>query len=77
MAAPGVEPFGLLHGLPGQVLAAAQEWERHLVEVETGLAPGAAPGSSSPRPVYDPQVRTLAQRTQAKADELGVGVRKI
>jgi len=75
-AAPGVEPFGLLDSLPTEVLAAARDWERHVVEVETGLAPDAAPGGS-PRPEYDPQGRTLAQRTQAKASELGVGVRTI
>jgi putative transposase len=43
-AAPGVEPFGLLDSLPGEVLAAARDWERHVVEVETGLPPDAAPG---------------------------------
>jgi hypothetical protein len=75
-AAPSVEPFGLLDSLPTEVLAVARDWERHVVEVETGLAPDAAPGTS-PRPEYDPQARTLAQRTQAKAAELGVGVRTI
>jgi transposase InsO family protein len=73
---PGVEPFGLLDSLPGKVLAAAREWERHVVEVETGLAPDAEPGTE-PRPGYDPQARTLAQRTEAKAAELGVGVRTV
>jgi hypothetical protein len=75
-AAPDVEPFGLLDSLPGEVLAAARDWERHVVEVETGLTPDAAPGTS-PRPEYDPQARTLAQRTRAKAAELDVGVRTI
>jgi len=58
------------------VLAAAREWERHVLEVETGLARDAEPGVA-PRPEYDPQARTLAQRTQAKAAELGVGVRTV
>ena len=35
--APSVEPFGLLDGLPTAVLDAARDWERHVVEVETGL----------------------------------------
>ena len=73
---PGVEPFGLLDGLPEEVLAAARNWERHVVEMETGLAPDAEPGTA-PRPEYDPKARTLAQRTQAKAGELGAGVRTI
>ena len=52
---PAVEPFGLLDSLPGEVLAAAREWERHVVEVETGLAPALSrapyPGRSTiPRP---------------------------
>ena len=46
---PAVEPFGLLDSLPEEVLAAAREWERHVVEVETGLAPDAEPGTE-PRP---------------------------
>ena len=73
---PGVEPFGLLDGLPEEVLAAARDWERHVVEVETGLAPDAEPGAE-PRPGYDPQARTLAQRTQAKAAELGMTSRTV
>ena len=46
---PELEPFGLLDDLPEPVLEAARDWERHVVEVETGLPPaaghGAAPGS--------------------------------
>jgi putative transposase len=71
-----VEPFGLLDSLPGEILAAAREWERHVVEVETGLAPDAEPGTV-PRPDYDPQARTLAQRMEAKAAELGIGYRTV
>ena len=73
---PGVEPFGLLDGLPEEVLAAARDWERHVVEVEAGLAPDAEPGAE-PRPGYDPQARTLAQRTQVKAAELGMTSRTV
>ena len=73
---PGVEPFGLLDGLPVEVLAAARDWERHVVEVKAGVPPDAEPGTA-PRPGYDPQSRTVAQRTQAKAEELGVTSRTV
>ena len=73
---PGVEPFGLLDSLPAAVLAAARDWERHVVETQTGLPPGALPGTA-PRPGFDPVVTTLAQRDAAKATELGVGVRTV
>ncbi|WP_019889407.1 DDE-type integrase/transposase/recombinase [Streptomyces purpureus] len=73
---PELEPSGLLSTLPAPVLAAAQEWERHVVEVETGLPSDAAPGST-PRPEYDPATRSLAERDAAKAAELGVGVRTV
>ncbi len=42
--APSVEPFALLDSLPGAVLDTAREWERHVVEIETGLPPGTEPG---------------------------------
>jgi hypothetical protein len=51
--APQVEPFGLLDGLPKEVLAEARYWELHVLEVETGLALGAGPGAA-PRSGYDP-----------------------
>ncbi|NEC06972.1 Mu transposase C-terminal domain-containing protein [Streptomyces sp. SID7909] len=73
---PELEPSGLLGTLPAPVLAAAQEWERHVVEVETGLPSDAAPGST-PRPEYDPATRSLAERDAAKAAELGVGIRTV
>jgi len=73
---PALEPFGLLDGLPEEVLAPAREWQRHVVEVDTGLAPQAPPGAT-PRPAYDPATRTSAQRDAAKAAELGVGVRTV
>jgi hypothetical protein len=75
-ALAAVEPFGLLEGLPAAVLAAARDWERHVVETETGLPPDALPGTV-PRAGFDPAATTLAQRDSAKAAELGVGVRTV
>ncbi|KPI22260.1 hypothetical protein OV320_1671 [Actinobacteria bacterium OV320] len=52
---------------------AAQEralaWLRHIREVETGL-PGSPASGGAPRPEYDPQRFTLAEREEAKAREL-------
>ena len=73
---PAVEPFGLLDGLPAKVLEEAREWERHLVEVETGLPPD-PPEGAPPRPEYDPATTTVSEREQAKAAELGAGLRTI
>lgn len=69
-------PTGLLEALPEKAAAAAREWERHLAEVETGLPPGAEPGTA-PRPEFDPSARTLTERAQAKATELGVTLRTV
>ncbi|MEV0275212.1 Mu transposase C-terminal domain-containing protein [Streptomyces sp. NPDC050610] len=71
---PALEPSGLLAALPEAVRSAAHEWERHMVEVETGLPLGASPGIR-PRPEYDPALRSLMERIAAKADELGVSLR--
>jgi transposase InsO family protein len=73
---PQLEPFGLLDSLPTEALEAAKEWERHVVEVSTGLLPGAPPGTM-PRPEYDPATRTLAQRDEAKAAELTTAGRPV
>ncbi|MFD9725541.1 Mu transposase C-terminal domain-containing protein [Streptomyces sp. NPDC059072] len=73
---PALEPFGLLQTLPEPALAAAREWERHVVEVETGLPPGAEPGTT-PRPEYDPVARSVVDRATTKATELGVSLRTV
>lgn len=73
---PEMEPFGLLETLPDPARAAAVEWQRHVVEVETGLPPGAEPGAPA-RPEYDLVSRTVVERAQAKADELGVSLRTV
>jgi hypothetical protein len=69
-AAPAlrVDPHGLLEALPARVLQAARDWERHLIEVETGLTSDAQ--DAVPRPEYDPSVHPLAVREAAKAAEL-------
>ena len=41
----------------------------HIREIETGL-PGGPASSGMPRPEYDPEQRSMAEREQAKADEL-------
>ena len=48
----------------------------HIVEVETGLPPGALPGAT-PRAGFDPASTTIAERDQAKAAELGVSLRTV
>jgi hypothetical protein len=80
-ALPRLPPVGLLEGLPPDVVEAARAWERHVVEVETGLPPHAPP-AATPRPEYDPARRSLAEREQAKVAELAaagqpVGVRTL
>jgi putative transposase len=72
----GVEPAGLLDGLPPEAVAAARELEAHVVEAVTGFGPGVAPGTAA-RPAYDPSATTQLQRDAAKACELGVGVRTV
>jgi hypothetical protein len=56
----------LLDDVPAEVAARAREWERHVVEIETGLPPGAEPGAR-PRPEYDPQQHPIRERDAAKA----------
>jgi hypothetical protein len=59
----------LLDSLPDHVVEAAKQWERHIVEVTTGVAPD-APDGAVPRPEYDPATRTLSDREITKAAEL-------
>jgi hypothetical protein len=68
-------PRGLLDALPEKVLAAAKEWERHVVEVKTGSPPD-APAGTEPRPEYDPVTRSMTAREKAKAAELTAYGRK-
>jgi hypothetical protein len=64
-----VEPLRLIEGLPQEVMAHAHTWERHVLEVLTGLPPNAPTGAAA-REEYDPALRSLAQRDAAKAAEL-------
>ena len=68
--------FGLLESLPEQTLAAAREWEGHVLEVNTGWSVNAEPGTAA-RDGYDPAATTISQRATVKAAELGVSVRTV
>ena len=66
-------PQGLMDALPEEAADQALWWERHIVEVITGIPPDSVAGTR-PRPEYDPETRTLRQRELAKAGELaGLG----
>ncbi len=66
---PGMPQVSVLDGLPAEAVVGARWWERHIVEVLTGVPPDAGEGTI-PRPEYDPAVVTLTRREQAKAAEL-------
>lgn len=50
--AVSVPPFGLLDTVPGSAVRKARFWERHLIEIETGVPPD-APEGTTPRVEYD------------------------
>ncbi|MDG5808566.1 transposase [Streptomyces ossamyceticus] len=63
-----VPQVGLLSTVPQEQRLRALDLERHVREVETGQpVPG---GKAAIKPQYDPASTTLAEREQAKADEL-------
>ena len=62
-------PQPVLDRLPAETVDNARWWERHLIEVITGLPPDSPPGTR-PRPEYDPSRRSLRQRELAKHEEL-------
>jgi putative transposase len=68
-APAALPPQGLLDSLPAEVADQARWWERHVVEVITGVPPEAGK-RARPRPEYDPAARTLRQRELAKVGEL-------
>jgi hypothetical protein len=79
LADPGLElvsasrvrmaPQPALERLPTEAVEAARWWERHLVEVITGVPPESPPGAR-PRPDYDPARWSLRQRELVKHEEL-------
>ena len=69
-------PAGLLHAVPQEAIEEAQWWESHIVEVITGKPPNAEAGAR-PRLGYDPAMRSLVQREQAKATELAAQGREV
>ena len=62
-------PQPVLDRLPAETVEIARWWERHLIEVITGVPPDSPPGTV-PRPAYDPARRSLRQRELAKHEEL-------
>ncbi|WP_331758849.1 Mu transposase C-terminal domain-containing protein (plasmid) [Nocardia sp. NBC_01377] len=65
-------PFGILDSLPESALATAREWEQHIIEITTGVAPDGAR-----RATYDPLTRTQHERDTAKAAELTDAGRRV
>ncbi|MEU5438230.1 hypothetical protein AB0G73_33405 [Streptomyces sp. NPDC020719] len=64
-----VPQWGLFETAPAAAREKALAWQRHIREVECGL-PGGVGSGGVVRPQYDPEGWTLAQREQAKAQEL-------
>jgi putative transposase len=75
VTAPVLAP-GLLSAVPEDLIEEAQWWEAHIVEIITGRPPGAEPGAG-PRLGYDPALRSVAEREQAKAVELAAQGRSV
>ncbi|HEX5298475.1 MAG TPA: helix-turn-helix domain-containing protein [Streptosporangiaceae bacterium] len=65
-----------LGGVPPGAVQDALRWERHIIEILTGVLADAPPGTA-PRPGCDPAVCSLAQREQAKAAELAESGEKV
>ena len=66
---PPMPAVSVLDGLPAEAVQEARWWQRHIVEVLTGIPRDAEEGTV-PRPEYDPALVTLTRREQAKAAEL-------
>lgn len=66
-----IPPLAMLDGLSEETVAKALEWERHLVEVDSGIPAGTGERIAA-RPAYRPKRRSVRERIAAKAEELGV-----
>ncbi|WP_457493368.1 Mu transposase C-terminal domain-containing protein [Streptomyces sp. P5_D11] len=62
--------WGLFETAPTAAREKALAWQRHVREVEYGLTDGPADSAGAVREQYDPARHTLAEREQAKAEEL-------
>ncbi|MFB6554268.1 integrase [Streptomyces sp. NPDC056405] len=69
LAARPFPNWAMLEGVSPDCARDARTWQRHVIEVDTGLLPG-VPEGSRPREGYDPDRFTLVQRYQRKAAEL-------
>ncbi|TDO27656.1 Mu transposase-like protein [Kribbella sp. VKM Ac-2527] len=69
-------PSGLLDGIPEPVADHARWWERHIVEILTGLPPEHEPAATA-KPEYDPRRCSLRQRELAKVAELAAAGHKV
>jgi hypothetical protein len=69
-------PQPVLERLPAETVEQARWWERHLMEVITGVPPDSPPGTV-PRPAYDPARRSLRQRELAKHEELALAGHRV
>ncbi|MFI1376090.1 integrase [Streptomyces longwoodensis] len=61
--------WAMLEGVSADCARDARIWQRHVIEVDTGLLPD-APEGSRPREGYDPGQFTLVERYQRKAAEM-------
>ena len=65
-----------LAGLPPEAAEQARWWEAHIIEVVDGT-PADAPAGARPRPAYDVERTSLAERELAKAAELSAQGRPV
>ncbi|MFD9495150.1 Mu transposase C-terminal domain-containing protein [Streptomyces sp. NPDC102256] len=64
-----VPPTGRIAEFPESAAEQARWWEGHILEVLDGLPPD-VPAGTVPRPEFDPERHSLAQRERAKAAQL-------
>src|SRR5260370_27966589 len=75
---PGRHPAAQtgLAGLPREAVERARWWEGHIIEVVDGTPPD-APAGTPPRPAYDVEHTSRADRERAKAAELSAPGRPV